>query len=93
MRALRRVERLRWLWVPRFAAQSPALREALSQQLVDADPGAAAAALRRLAVEVARRAVRGDLEDLHSQLPDLDPEVAKRRRTCILQRSQELAPG
>ena len=93
MGALRRLERVRWLWVPKFAARSPALRDALSQQLVDDDPGAASALLRPIAVDLARRAVRVELEDLQATMHELDPEVVRRRRVSILQRIRRLAPG
>eukprot|EP00959_Pyramimonas_sp_CCMP1952_P099490 2079814-Pyramimonas_sp.AAC.1 len=33
------------------------------------------------------------MEDLHAALPELDPEVSRRRRSSILQRVRRLAPG
>ena len=93
MAALRRLERHRWLWLPRFAQRSPLLRGALTQDLIDTDPGAAAALLRPLAVTLAKQGLRAEMEQLQADLPDLNDQEAQRRRCCILRKVRRLAPG
>ena len=93
MSALRRLERNRWIWVASSTMQCPRIGQVVSQQLVDSDPGAAAAALRELAVALAREDLRRDLEQLQADLPDLAPEVSERRRGHLLRKVRKLAPG
>ena len=61
--------------------------------MVDSDPGRAAALLRKLAVDLAKAEAREELEALHAALPDLEPELAHRRRGAIMRKIRRLAPG
>jgi len=93
MGALRRLERVNWLPVKRLSNKCASLGDAISQELVERDPQAAAAVLRELAVSTARKAAQEELETLHRELPEMDPGLAKRRRCSNLQRIKKLAPG
>ena len=93
MGAIRRLERLRWLWAPTFLARSPCLKDVLLQSEIDRDPSAVLARLRPLAVDLARKSLRQDLEQLNSDLPSLDSEQAKRRRGDILRKLRRIVPG
>ena len=49
--------------------------------------------MRTLAVELARRDVREDLQELQRALPELGEEMATRRREQVMAKLRRLAPG
>ena len=93
MMALRRLERRGLVDFPLLCARYPYLGTLLPADLRHHNPARCLELLRNHAVALARQDALGALQRLHDDLPDLSPELARRRRSQVLRQLQCVAPG
>ena len=80
-------------YVPKSAAPVVAALEERASPLLAFAADTAGGALVSLAVELARKDLQDNLQDLQRDLPGLDEEIASRRREQIMAKLRRLAPG
>ena len=93
MSLLRCIERRRTACLEVSWARHPPLRHMITTTMLQQDPAACCEVLRRYAMELARAAVQADLTKLQLELAGLSKDKADKRRTQLMLRLRQLAPG
>jgi hypothetical protein len=93
MRLMRGLEWRRSFDLCAAARRCPPLRDKVSQRVISSAPHVASEHSQAMAVELARRDLRQNLEEFQRELPELGEEMASRRREQITAKLKRLALG
>lgn len=93
MATLRRSERLGREEIPRSLARHPDLKRALPTDISSRPFGDQMAALRELAVSLAKEEARAALQAVQSSADSLPPDILSRQRERVMRKIKRLCPG